>query len=111
MTMETIFFIIGILIFACGLAIDLAKNISNDNPKSWQPLLIFFVAGIILEQIIVRCMGMSGNELICDSILSIWVFGIPLEILYTYFAFLYIIIMIYYGFVKDKAEEKLLSPF
>lgn len=105
------FFIIGMLMIVIGFIIGVAKNTKIDD-KICPTILFLLLAGLLIEQMIIRFMGTSGTELFGDSILNFWILeDVPFEIIWVCFALLYVLAMIYYGYIKGSVENKLLSPF
>ena len=91
---------VGTVMIVLGLIIDYAKNVSTDNRQIWSLMAVFFIFGVVIEQIAIYCLDYDAVKMIGQWIVDIWIFGMPVESLYLYIAFPYLALIIYYGFVK-----------
>ncbi|MCK4665599.1 hypothetical protein KAU33_02550 [Candidatus Dependentiae bacterium] len=103
--------IIGTVMLVLGLIMDHARNVSKENQQIWPITGVLFATGVLIEQIAIHSLGYNATEMIGQWTIGIWIFNMPIESLYLYLAFPYLILIIYYGYIKESVENKLLSPF
>lgn len=103
--------IISNILLIFGVLIDQSRNITKNKPEVLVMITGFVLIGRFLEWVAIFWLGINETGLIVEWMIGLCIFDVPIETLYFYATFSYFLMMIYFRFIKESIEDKILSPF
>ena len=91
-----------ILIGIIGAIIFFFKKIGENYLQIWNIIATYIVILFLIKQVTIILMDINVKELMLDMTIGIWFFNISIESLIVYFTLPFLVMNIYYGYIKSE---------
>ena len=96
------FLVIVMAMLLVGLIIDYMNKASKENPQIFSVISVFFIVGMVVEYASMLYLGYDAITIIGQWTVGIWIFHMPIEAFLAYLSLPYLVMVIYYSYVKKE---------